>query len=59
VFEPPTWAANVKTFPDEASAMAELEHRMKVIDRQQLQHGFYRHMHSDGRIIYVDSPVYR
>lgn len=52
-----TWEEeNTKLFTDETSAMKDLERRMKVIDKQMLEHGYYRHMHGDGRIIYVNTP---
>lgn len=47
---------NMKMFPDEVSAMKELERRMEAVDKMYLKQGLYRHMHSDGRIIYVSVP---
>ncbi len=52
-----TWREeNHKVFTDEASAMKEFERRMKPIDDRMLKQGLYRHMHGDGRIIYVSIP---
>jgi hypothetical protein len=50
------WDEHTKLFTDEQSAMADFERRMKPIDRRMAQKGLYRHMHSDGRIIYVSIP---
>ena len=52
----PAWAVNPKVFPDETSAMADLERRLETHDADMLKQGLYRHMHSDGRIIYVSTP---
>lgn len=47
---------NTKLFTDEASAMKDFERRMKPVDKEHLKRGLYRHMHGDGRIIYVSVP---
>jgi len=47
---------NTRLFTDEASAMKDFERRMKPVDAMMLKQGLYRHMHSDGRIIYVSVP---
>ena len=36
--------------------MKEFERRMKSVDATMFEGGYYRHMHSDGRIIYVSTP---
>jgi hypothetical protein len=56
---PPSWAEHCSVFKDEVTAMRDLERRMKVVDKWQGKHGYFRHMHSDGRIIYVNSPDHR
>jgi hypothetical protein len=47
---------NPGMFKTEALAMREFERRMKSVDAMMLEGGYYRHMHSDGRIIYVSTP---
>jgi hypothetical protein len=47
---------NTKLFTDESSAMKDFERRMKSVDAMMLKQGLYRHMHGDGRIIYVSIP---
>jgi hypothetical protein len=47
---------NTKLFTDESSAMKDLEKRLQVVDKMHEKAGLYRHMHSDGRIIYVSVP---
>lgn len=47
---------NTRLFTDERSAMADLEKRMRVVDKMYEKQGLYRHMHGDGRIIYVSVP---
>lgn len=47
---------NTKLFTDQASAMKDFERRMKAVDKAHLAKGLYRHMHGDGRIIYVSIP---
>ena len=46
---------NPKMFKTEAAAMREFERRMKSVDAMMLAGGYYRHMHGDGRIIYVNT----
>jgi hypothetical protein len=47
---------NTKVFTDKESAMEDFERRMKPVDEMHLKNGLYRHMHGDGRIIYVSVP---
>jgi hypothetical protein len=47
---------NTKLHTDESSAMKDLEKRLKEVDKMHTKAGLYRHMHSDGRIIYVSVP---
>ena len=56
---PPSWAKHCSVFKDEVTAMMDMERRMKAVDKWQGKHGYFRHMHSDGRIIYVNSPDHR
>ena len=58
-FKAGTWPEGVETFSTEDAAMKDLERRMKSVDKMQGKHGYYRHMHSDGRIIYVNTPDHR
>jgi hypothetical protein len=50
---------NPKVYKSEAAAMREFERRMEAVDAMMLKSGLYRHMHGDGRIIYVSIPDYR
>lgn len=50
---------NPRFFKTEAGAMREFERRMKGVDAMMLAGGYYRHMHSDGRIIFINTEAHR
>jgi hypothetical protein len=50
---------NPRLFKTEGGAMREFERRMKSVDAMMLAAGYYRHMHSDGRVIFVNTDARR